>query len=103
MSRREWLYLMRPVRLPHLGLTVTIGLPEDRVEIARPDLEGFLELLATAYAAMGGQELEIVALREARLDLPALAVSSGAGVEGFSVDRFVEVFRRWILQEREGL
>jgi hypothetical protein len=103
-GRTEQLYLVGPVARPELGLLVTVTLPgtaESVSQAALAEVQGFLDLLARFYLALGGAGLRVEKLREARFDLPRLSLASGPG-ESIPIDKFVETFTRWVGLERGG-
>lgn len=102
-GRTEQLYLVGPTAIPEAGLLVTVTLPgaaETVSQAALAEVQGFLALLGRFYEALGGAGLRVEKLREARFDLPRLALASGPG-ESIPVDKFVEAFTRWVAMERE--
>lgn len=96
--RRERLYLLRPTALDDPGLMVTASFPTAHAPGATAELDRFLAILQGLYRTLGGTELEVVQLREARLGAPRLELGeSGADIP---IDRFVAALQRWALAER---
>lgn len=103
-QRTEQLYLVAPEALPDQGLLVTVTLPGIAGSVSQAaltEVQGFLDLLGRFYVALGGSGLRIEKLREARFDLPRLALASGPG-DSIALDKFVEAFTRWVALERAG-